>query len=97
MFSFSASETILGEFNKTRYTYFDQEEKKVLSNAVHLNTPIFGPARSEGVVPSQHYLTVGLGAPFVSTPTSTRRKKCCDLPITNVALQHVSLWGYVTL
>ncbi|CBN79697.1 hypothetical protein Esi_0388_0005 [Ectocarpus siliculosus] len=28
MFSFSASETILGEFAKTRYTYFDQEEKK---------------------------------------------------------------------
>ncbi|CAB1110092.1 unnamed protein product [Ectocarpus sp. CCAP 1310/34] len=28
MFSFSAAETILGEFTKTRYTYFDQEEKK---------------------------------------------------------------------
>ncbi|CAM9600319.1 unnamed protein product, partial [Ectocarpus sp. 12 AP-2014] len=28
MFSFAASEAILGEFAKTRYTYFDQEEKK---------------------------------------------------------------------
>eukprot|EP00752_Nemacystus_decipiens_P001585 g1546.t1 len=27
-FSFSAAENILGEFPKTRYTYFDQEEKK---------------------------------------------------------------------
>ena len=29
MFSFSAAENILGEYPKTRYTYFDQEEKKV--------------------------------------------------------------------
>lgn len=29
MFSFSASESIIAEFPDTKYTYFDQEEKKV--------------------------------------------------------------------
>lgn len=29
MFSFSASESIIAEFPDTKYTYYDQEEKKV--------------------------------------------------------------------
>lgn len=37
MFSFSAAENILAEFPKTRYTYFDQEEKKVQSEAATRN------------------------------------------------------------
>lgn len=45
VFSFSAAETILGEFPKTRYTYFDQEEKKVHSTKDMKETAPFGGSR----------------------------------------------------